>query len=363
MSSPYKISHPFNKHQTASQGILKTISVLLLVSCLALMHSKNDIRGVLNSNAIEQRVELTHRELDDLCSHNNCSSSNGFIHPYSGCIIADIVYAGSTDCRERYGNKLPYVYSSNEIPTGTVLYVGLDAMPSFEVFLLPSLQADIILITGSLRFGPHDYIQQYEAAQRVLAHPRIKLWMTQNPFVTHPKLHGFPYGLRFEDGVETVYKIVYDTLPQRTNQSREFLFHSYFSVESNREARENIPNGKKLLFREYLEQMTRHQYVLSPSGKKLDCYRNYEAIGLGTIPIVQTEEERFSWMQGAAFGIPSELWNNTEALKERLLPHVNTTRREFVLLDYWRLRVKTLKEKVFSRPADDATGLRVKKKF
>eukprot|EP00547_Thalassionema_nitzschioides_P007117 CAMPEP_0194214874 /NCGR_PEP_ID=MMETSP0156-20130528/16271_1 /TAXON_ID=33649 /ORGANISM="Thalassionema nitzschioides, Strain L26-B" /LENGTH=363 /DNA_ID=CAMNT_0038943229 /DNA_START=142 /DNA_END=1233 /DNA_ORIENTATION=- len=338
-----------------------SVCVLLAVP---LMQSKNGIQRFMISDDVEERLELTHREVDELCINNTCSSSNGFIEPYSGCVIADVVYAGSFDCHERYGSKVPYVHSFWQISQGAVLYVGFDAMPSFEVFMLPSLKVDIILITGSLRFGPH-YVQHAEAAQRILAHPRIKLWMTQNPFATHPKMHGFPYGLRLTpDGAETDYKNVYDSLPQRTNESRELLFHSYFSVQNNRGARGNIPNGKRLSYHEYLEQMSRHQYVLSPNGDRADCFRNYEAIGLGTIPIVQTSEERYGWMQDAVFGIPTELWNDTEALAERYLPHTNSTgaHREFVLLDYWRLRVKALKRKAFNTPADadNASGTRVR---
>jgi hypothetical protein len=43
---------------------------------------------------------------------------------------------------------------------------------------------------------------------------------------------------------------------------------------------------KALPFEEYAEQLSQHKFVLSPPGNGLDCYRTWESIYSGSIPIV-----------------------------------------------------------------------------
>ena len=87
--------------------------------------------------------------------------------------------------------------------------------------------------------------------------------------------------------------------------------------------------------------MAAHQDVISPDGDRPDCYRNYEAIGLGTVPIVMGQPDLWGWMPDAVMGIPVNLWNDEAALKE-LLPPYTGTHRNFVLLEYWREKVNAL---------------------
>jgi hypothetical protein len=45
--------------------------------------------------------------------------------------------------------------------------------------------------------------------------------------------------------------------------------------------------------------MSEHEYVLSPRGVKPDCYRNWEAIGLGVVPVTNNNKTLHSFTQGA----------------------------------------------------------------
>ena len=42
---------------------------------------------------------------------------------------------------------------------------------------------------------------------------------------------------------------------------------------------------------EYLRALSTSRYIISPQGDRPDCYRNYEAIGFGCIPISNIGEE------------------------------------------------------------------------
>jgi hypothetical protein len=44
-------------------------------------------------------------------------------------------------------------------------------------------------------------------------------------------------------------------------------------------------NYDRLSYTDFYEKLSEAKYVISPIGDREDCYRHYEAIGLGTIPI------------------------------------------------------------------------------
>ena len=46
---------------------------------------------------------------------------------------------------------------------------------------------------------------------------------------------------------------------------------------------------------EYYESMRTHRFVLSPDGDRPDCHRNYEAIGLGAMPITSLNATKYAF--------------------------------------------------------------------
>jgi len=46
----------------------------------------------------------------------------------------------------------------------------------------------------------------------------------------------------------------------------------------------------------YLQKMALHKYVISPAGNSVDCHRIWEAIYLGTIPIVKKHQAHSAWL-------------------------------------------------------------------
>lgn len=56
-----------------------------------------------------------------------------------------------------------------------------------------------------------------------------------------------------------------------------------------------MPSGPKLAVDDYYRAMASTEYVLSPNGDRPDCYRHYEALLLGAIPIVSWQ---MRWLPG-----------------------------------------------------------------
>jgi hypothetical protein len=88
---------------------------------------------------------------------------------------------------------------------------------------------------------------------------------------------------------------------------------------------------------EYLSELSEHHFVLSPEGNGLDCYRNYEAMYLGVIPILQRSV--FSENMLAA-NLPVAVVDNYYGIHEGLLADaVPTLEKEiFSKSDYRMLK-------------------------
>jgi len=72
--------------------------------------------------------------------------------------------------------------------------------------------------------------------------------------------------------------------PLRFPPRNSSVFISHLTMHMNG-GRENLPQGEPLPAREYYARMMTTQYVNSPRGDRPDCYRHWEAIGLGAIPV------------------------------------------------------------------------------
>lgn len=130
-----------------------------------------------------------------------------------------------------------------------------------------------------------------------LEDPKLLAWYAMNWDGTlHPKLHPIPIGLanrKLPHGnLETVVAV------QRKNISKKYLLYMNFTIQTfsqerwevfKRFAREPFcfRTGKKP-FEGYLEDMAASKFVLAPRGAGLDTYRLWEALYVGSIPIVKS---------------------------------------------------------------------------
>jgi hypothetical protein len=115
------------------------------------------------------------------------------------------------------------------------------------------------------------------------------------------------------------------------------VFEAYTSPFTNPN-RIHMPRGTKLSLPDYLEQLAKSKFVLSPGGHKPDCFRHYEALALGAIPVTDLDAETYSHLQGGpvVFGT-SDWWNLTEA---KLLQLMNLTdlpqpNRNMIFEEFW----------------------------
>jgi hypothetical protein len=118
----------------------------------------------------------------------------------------------------------------------------------------------------------------------------LRAWFATNVDLAHPKLHPVPLGIanpHWPHGDTAALLRTGAESPPKTA-----LFDVSFSLETNaRERRycleqtglEPVP---PLPFEAYLERLASSWFCLSPAGHGVDCHRTWEALAVGSIPVV-----------------------------------------------------------------------------
>ncbi len=172
-----------------------------------------------------------------------------------------------------------------------------------------------------------------EYGNKILAHPRLKNWYTKNPCIVHEKLVPVPVGPKwqwyspdpFTEDIKSIKSIYYRygsmplfyfknfTIPSlqrqinniriRKTQKTEFVYNNFvhFTTEDpyyepHKDLRPKIddhftkvlgiPKNLNRLSRDYIQELSKHKFAICPPGKGIDTHRTWEALMVGTIPIV-----------------------------------------------------------------------------
>lgn len=136
---------------------------------------------------------------------------------------------------------------------------------------------------------------------RYLDDPKLEKWFAVNvDGLRHPKLIPIPRGMpnrNLDFGNPEVFMRVQ---PLAENKDRPYLAYLNFRPYTH-------PNERNYVFdvfkdyawavspgtkpsEEYLTDLTLSKFVISPRGNGLDCYRTWEALVMGAIPVVKTSD-------------------------------------------------------------------------
>jgi hypothetical protein len=133
-----------------------------------------------------------------------------------------------------------------------------------------------------------------------------------------------------------------EELKKQVPEKNTFIHLTGFSRTTNPQ-RLNIPRGPTVDIKNYLSEMHRSKYIFSPDGDRPECYRHYEAIGMGTMPITQLDASTHSHLEGNAIFNNSE-WNLT--VLEATLPQNPQVNQRLIFEEYWMEYV----ERIVGRP-------------
>jgi len=144
----------------------------------------------------------------------------------------------------------------------------------------------------------------------LLAHPPLRRWFSKNPSIVYPKLFPLPLGPKWqyhsnrffgEDKAPilsilhkycmtpslepTKLRLLYFHFAQTTSQPF-FTYHKNIRQEVVQVLESRFPSSSHADFENYLLQLKEHKFALSPPGRGIDTHRTWEALMVGTIPIV-----------------------------------------------------------------------------
>jgi hypothetical protein len=121
----------------------------------------------------------------------------------------------------------------------------------------------------------------------------VGAWFTTNLNVAHPKVEWIPFGVSDQGGAENIPDfqgrrkdgpMLYVNFQDYTEE-RVLLKRHYGALAHT----ENllVRQAADLPHREYLAEMTECPFVLCPPGNGLDCYRTYEVLYTGGVPVMK----------------------------------------------------------------------------
>jgi hypothetical protein len=128
---------------------------------------------------------------------------------------------------------------------------------------------------------------------RYMDNPNLLKWYGQNIMTIHPKLQSIPIGIANEKWPHGNESVFFDVIQKGVKKER--LIYVNFDVNTNRQERnyclseinkKGLDMGVKLPFNQYLEEVAKSYFVVSPNGNGVDCHKTWEALYLKTIPIV-----------------------------------------------------------------------------
>jgi hypothetical protein len=184
----------------------------------------------------------------------------------------------------------------------------------------------------------------------------IKLWIGSNVNIIKNDLIQMPLALQRIHGggisfdiskifrqlqhKKEIKKLVYLNHKIDNNTNKRKDISDYFSKKTFVTHKQNVS------FDEYLNDLYNHFFVFSPEGNGIDCHRIWEALYLGTIPIVQRSilTEYFSNF------LPILIMDNFQDITEEYLLNtlVEFNKKEYdyklITFSYWKNLIEKVKE-------------------
>lgn len=273
---------------------------------------------------------------------------------HMGCQISAWVYFGFeskfrrlNECRDAMNDRLEgrLLIPEKMEPFDTV-YVPFYKLEHFVNNTLANITTRFVLISGqAIKVDPFPRF----VFDAILQHPFVNKWFLQNvPMFAsynpgHRRIRSWPYGIHWNTHNRLLPEMITDF--NGTNVTKDnFIYVGYVSKETNKRARRFVPSGDKVPKDEYMRRLHKSQYVISPDGDRPECYRHYEAIALGTVPITQMDRGYYRHFDPAPVVYGTRMYNVTKL--EETLPKFPAVNRRLIFAEYWMEYV----EKIVKRP-------------
>lgn len=228
-------------------------------------------------------------------------------------------------------DELRLPLNPDNIQEGDIVFLKTELIDYFFTIIHPRIKNPYILVShNSDSSAPGKYAH-------FLDDEKLIAWFTQNcDLAHHPKLFPIPIGIanpHWDHGNAAIIDSITRHLPKI---KKDTLLYLNIAAQNNPAIRNEVirlfshknfcynPSPKP--WREYLLDMAKSKFVLSPHGNGLDCHRTWEALLMGSIPIVKT-----STLDKLYDGLPVLIVNDWNEITEEFL---TKKYEEIILSDY-----------------------------
>ncbi len=235
-------------------------------------------------------LQIKNSKLDDL--------ENTFIHRNAWFSICDFAYTNKDDqWSAPLNNTVPY--NPENTPANSVIFATPYGIEKFLEEIHPKIKNPYILVTYC--YGP---VSKYDST---INDPKIKAWFgnANSNAITFDKFTLVPLGVFatnevFDKRIENAElfkqlknkqkdKLLYMNImvhegPHVTLAGRRYVYN-LFKDQPYCTTVTLTPEWRKP-FIEYMAEMANAKFTISPEGDMHDCYRHWEALIVGSIPIV-----------------------------------------------------------------------------
>ena len=222
------------------------------------------------------------------------------------------------------GKSISYLYKMIPLQRDRMtIYVAAESMRKFVNYIAPQIQSTFILVTANSDMtAPAEALSRPEL-RRLLASPLLIRWYAQNKVSTEPKISHWPLGVhwpidnRLMGGIQTGpleweaqflrmraaapapadrIPLIYSRLNMRNDRfddrwlALDTIPAELFAGGAAYVAAAGGAPAPPLL--EFWRGLGAHAFCLSPFGYGIDCYRTWEALAMGAIPIVRCGSRR-----------------------------------------------------------------------
>ncbi|HLB41189.1 MAG TPA: hypothetical protein VJJ83_05340 [Candidatus Babeliales bacterium] len=243
-------------------------------------------------------------------------------------------------------------FDPKQVKAGDIVFVDLDVLGKFFQDLLPQIKHSFILITHN---HDHSAPGKYHA---YLDDPKLIAWFSQNPDITdHPKFYPIPIGLsnkHWNHSKLHAEKIATAQQQLRTIKPvKQYLLYANINVHTCPRVRQPVYDFfikqpfcswyANRNYADFLNDLAAAKFVLSPHGNGLDCHRTWEALYMGSYPVVKTSALDPLYIDLPVLIVPDWSAVTVELLEQKYQEFSN---REFKLdklyFDYWQQLIKQI---------------------
>jgi hypothetical protein len=240
-------------------------------------------------------------------------------------------------------NKLIYYMPTNEVDS------------FFKNF---NLQNNFILISHNGDGAVAQEKIRYDGASLNKAPKTLVKWFAQNVHVNDPRMQSLPIGLENSKWFPEIKKLEkIKSIVHTPKQSLNFVYAN-FNIETNIKERSQAYNVCQTLsytttvfgkngfgFDEYLYNIYNHDFVVCPPGNGEDTHRLWEALYIGSIPIVKKTINTLYYSDLPICYVDSwEQIADKNFLIEQKRILKSKTNLEMLNFDYWKNKILKMAE-------------------